>query len=276
MLALAITCGVPAMGANTYVMGGLSTAIDGSTYGWDGSFETNFRAALQNSALFGAGGTFATSVSTVNITSTASLTGINGLVVPWWANASASVTQVNQVVAFFNAGGDLLLAEDDSSHAPVGIALGVPVAGGSSSPWTAAGALASGPFGPVTTVNSYFNISFFNAATITSLGGTVGARDGSNNVTAAYWPKHTFCPTCGALVMEGDVDVWATGATFTPLNANGDFTLNMVAYMIQNTGGFTGSAAPSATPLPSSILMALLGLSCLGIYFAYRSRRVTS
>jgi len=271
LLALAVS--VPAMASSPYVLGGLVGAISGDpNYGWDGSYETAYRAGLQTPAYFGAGGIVTTAVTTSNVTSTASLTGFNGIVVPWWANSSASTTQVNQIVAFFQAGGDLLLAEDDAGNSPVGIALGVPVAGGSSSPWTPAGFMAAGPFGPVPSVNSYFEISYFSAATVTSLGGTVGATDGSGNVTVAYWPKHAFCSTCGALVMEGDVDVWATGGVFAPLNNNGRISLNFVAYMIANSGNFTGTGptTPAATPAPTSILLTLIGLICVGCYLGYR------
>jgi hypothetical protein len=270
---LALVGGVPAIASSPYVLGGLVGAISGDpNYGWDGTYETAFRSGLQTAAYFGAGGTVTTAVTTSNVTSTASLSGINGIVVPWWANGSASTTQVNQIVAFFQAGGDLLLAEDDAAHSPVGIALGVPVAGTSSSPWTPAGYMAAGPFGPITSVNSYFNISYFNATTVAGLHGTVGATDGGANVTVAYWPKHSFCSTCGALVMEGDVDVWATGATFSPLNANGKISLNFVAYLIQNSGNFTGipSGTPPATPIPSTLILAMCGMALVAWFFRRR------
>jgi hypothetical protein len=261
------------MASSPYVLGGLVGAISGDpNYGWDGSYETAFRAGLQTPAYFGASGTVTTAVSTTNVTNTASLSGINGLVVPWWYNSSASATQINQVVAFFQGGGDLLLAEDDAANSPVGIALGVPVAGTSSSPWTPMGYMAAGPFGPVGSVTSYYDISYFSAATVSSLHGTVGATDGAGNVTVAYWPKGSFCPTCGALVMEGDVDVWATGATFSPLNADGQISLNFVAYMIQNSGNFTGSApaTPPATPIPGTLILAACAMALIAWFYRRR------
>jgi hypothetical protein len=272
-LVLSLIGSVPAMATTPYVLGGLVGAISGSaSYGWDGSENAAFRNALQTAAFFGAGGTVGTAITTTNITSTANLTGIKGLVIPWWANSSASTTQINQVYAFFTSGGDLLLAEDDTANDPIGIKLGIPTVAQAGATWTPAGYLAAGPFGPVGSVTGYYDIGYFNSGAVSSHGGTVGATDGSGNVTAAYWPKGTFCPTCGALVMEGDIDVWATGATFSPLNANGQFSLNMVAYMIQNSGNFTGpvGSTPSATPAPASLWLTLMGLIGAGFYLGYR------
>jgi hypothetical protein len=270
---LALAGSIPAAASTPYVLGGLVGAISGDpSYGWDGPYNTAFRTAVQTAANFGAGGTVSTPVSTANVTNTGNLSGIQGLVVPWWSNASASTAQVNQVYAFFTSGGDLLLAEDDSGHDPIGVKLGLPTLGTAGSAWTPAGALATGPFGPVGSVTAYFNIGYFSASAVAGLGGTVGATDGGGNVTAAYWPKGTFCPTCGALVMEGDVDVWATGATFAPLNADGRFTLNLVAYMVQNTGNLNGGG-PSTTPAPATIWLTLIGLISSGFYVAYRTRQ---
>lgn len=51
--------------------------------------------------------------------------------------------------------------------------------------------------------------------------------------------------------MTGDIDVWATGATFSPLNNNGKFSLNLVAYMVQNSGNYSAPVGSiSSTPAP--------------------------
>jgi hypothetical protein len=258
----------------TYTLGGLVGAISGdSDYGWDGSENAAFRAALQTAANFGASGTVTTQVITTNVTSTSNLTGINWLVIPWWANGSASPTQVNQVYAFFTAGGDLLLGDDDSTNDPMGIKLGLPTLDNATSNWTAAGALANGPFGTVSAINAAFDIGYLNTSSVTSLGGTVGSTDGVGRVTSAYWPKGAFCPTCGALVLIADIDTWATEANYSPLNANGKFSLNAVAYLINNSGNITPPLGniPS-TPVPPSIWLALVGFAGVSFY-ALSTRR---
>ena len=277
--ALLVLAAVPAMAAGPYVLGGLVGAISGDpNYGWDGAYETGFRAALQNPANFGPAGTFPTAVTTTNITSTANLNGIKGLVVPWWYNSNASTTQVNQVKAFFMSGGDLLLGEDDSVNDPVGIALGIPALDSAGGSWTPQNGLVSGPFGPPGTVTAYSDIAYFSATAVSSAGGTVGATDSSGNVTVAYWPRGTFCSTCGALIIAGDIDFFSYGASYTPLNADGQFALNLIAYLINNSGNFTGTvgSTPPPTPAPASLWLALMGLTAAGLYVGYRTRRVES
>jgi hypothetical protein len=275
--ALLVLAAVPAMAAGPYVLGGLVGAISGDpNYGWDGTYETAFRAAIQNPTNFGPSGLVTTSVTTTNITSTANLGGIKGLVVPWWYNSSASTTQVNQVKAFFMSGGDLFLGEDDSVNDPVGIALGIPAITGAGAAWTPTNALTSGPFGAPGTVTAFFDIAYFSPTAVSSAGGAVGATDGSGDVTVAYWPHGTFCPTCGALIMTGDIDFFSDEATYTPLNADGQFALNLIAYLVQNSGNFTGTggSTPPPTPAPASFWLALMGLTAAGLYVGYRTRRV--
>jgi hypothetical protein len=256
--------------AATYVLGGLVGAITGSAeYGWDGSENALFRAALQNASFFGPSGTVTTSINTVNISSTANLTGINGLVVPWWFNSSATVAQVNQVIAFLQAGGDLLVSQDDPANAPVGNALGIVTNQVGGETWTPTGYFASGPFGALgaNSVTAYFDVSYFSPVA----GATAGSTD-ANGATTLYWTKHVFCPTCGAMIITGDTDTWATGATFSPLNADGIFSLDLAAFLVQNTGGFTGAAGPATTPAPASLWLALMGLVAAGLFVVWRSR----
>jgi hypothetical protein len=275
--AFLVLAAVPAMAAGPYVLGGLVGAISGDTgYGWDGFDEAGFRAALQNPTNFGPSGLVTTSVTTTNVTSTANLSGIKGLVVPWWFSGDASTTQVNQVKAFFMSGGDLFLGEDNPGNDPVGAALGIPAIDGAGSTWNPAGALVSGPFGASGPVFPAFDISYFSPTLVSSAGGAVGARDGSGNVTVAYWPHGTFCPTCGALIMAGDTDFFSYEATYAPLNSDGQFSLNAIAYLIQNSGNFTGpvGSTPPPTPAPASLWLALMGLTAAGLYVGYRTRRV--
>src|SRR5208282_1165551 len=92
-LIFAAASALPALAGGTYVLGGLVGAITGGgSYGWEGSSNAAFRSALQTASYFGPSGTITTTVSTVNITSTASLGGIQGLVVPWWYNTSSTPT----------------------------------------------------------------------------------------------------------------------------------------------------------------------------------------
>jgi hypothetical protein len=267
--------GTPAWASGPYVLGGLVGAVSGnSSYGWDGSENTAFRAALQTTANFGAGGTVSTPITTSNITSTATLTGINGLVIPWWFNLSATPTQVSQVQAFFTAGGDLFIGQDSSGKDPVGAAIGIPTLDGAGATWTPKGALATGPFGTSPSTNESGEIGYFSTTAVSSTGGTVGSTDGSGNVTVAYWPKHTFCSTCGSLIMIADIDEWTSEATYAPLNSNGIFALNAVAYMIQNSGGFSapvGGGVPP-TPAPATLWLTLIGLISAGTYLGYRRR----
>jgi hypothetical protein len=260
------------------VLGGLVGAITGGGsgsggYGWDGSENTAFRTALQTPAYFGAGGTISTAISTVNITSTASLGGIQGLVVPWWYNTSSTPTQVNQVVAFFQAGGDLLVSQDDSGNAPVGNALGITdntfITSGTAT-WSPQNYFVNGPFGALGagSITAYYDVSNFPSA----YGGTVGTTDTTGAASTIYWPKHAFCSTCGALIITGDTDTWTTGATFSPLNSDGIFSLDLMAYIIQNSGGIAPPTTPAATPVPASLWLALIGLIAAGTYFGYRQR----
>jgi len=264
-----------AMASGPYVLGGLVAAISGGGgYGWDGSENTAFRAALQTTSNFGAGGKVSVPISTVNITDTGNLTGIQGLVIPWWLNSSASATQVNQVVAFFHAGGDLLIGQDSSSNDPVGIAIGVPTIDNSGNIWTPSGFFAAGPFGPVGTFNTSGEYGYFTTSSITSTNGTVASRDASSNITTAVWPKGVFCPTCGALAIIADIDVWTTQANYTSFNNDALFSLNVVAYILQNSGNFVAppASAPPTTPAPTSLWLALIGLMSAGLYYGYRNR----
>ena len=272
LLIFGVATVAPMMAAGTYVLGGLTGSITGdSDYGWDGGSNTAFRAALQNSSNFGASGIITTGINTVNISNTGNLAGIQGLVVPWWANSSANVTQVNQVVAFFHSGGDLLLAQDDAGNAPVGNALGITTNDGASGTWSPQNYFTNGPFGAISasSLTAYFDIASFPS----TYGGTAGTVDSGSNVTTIYWPKHSFCPTCGALIINGDVDTWATGATFSPLNADGVYSLDLMAYIIQNTGGFVATGGLPGAPAPASLWLILIGLIATAVYFGYHNRQ---
>lgn len=272
LLVLAVGAGPMARAAGTYTLGGLVGAITGSSdYGWDGDYETDFRAALQNTANFGPSGTVTTTITTTNVTSTGSLTGINGLVVPWWYNSSATPTQVNQVVAFFEAGGDLLMGDDDSTNDPVAVALGLPTIDDSGETWTAQNLLATGPFGTggPGSIAASGDFGYLSSSAVTSTGGIVGAVDGSGNVTAAYWPRHAFCPTCGAMVIICDVDVWTTEASYGSPNGDSRFSLNSVAFLL-NGAGNPISSAPPTTPVTPSFWLGILGLAALVFYVSSR------
>src|SRR3546814_4471096 len=73
-----------------------------------------------------------TSVSTVSLTSVsaAALSCVDGLVIPWWADADAA-SHVDDVRSFFLGGGDLFVLSDDPGHDAVSASLGLPTIGAS-------------------------------------------------------------------------------------------------------------------------------------------------
>lgn len=247
-----------------YTLAGESNLATGSScYGWDGSCVSSPVTAIGNSANFGPGGVFPTAVLTPALDDTTNFTGINGFVSSWWDNSTITPTQISQVLAFFNAGGDLVLLDDDSGHDAIGEALGLPTQPQTNSLWTGnGGPLFNGPFGSASTINADGNIGYFNLSDITNNGGSVGATDNSSNPTIGYWVAHVFCPTCGALILVGDVDTWGE-ANFGPNDANGTVVLNSVAFLISNSGNFNGTIA--AAPEPTTLLLMGVGLLGLGL-----------
>lgn len=250
------------------VFGGVSSSLapGSGPWSWDGPELTSFRAALQNPAYFGPGGTDPTSITTTTLGSvTAStLAGINVFVSPYLYNGDSSAF-ANTVVSWFLNGGSLFLLQDSSLYDQIGALLGVPTAGASTgSVSNGTGALFNGPFGTPTNVTQTGTTGYLSASDVSLHGGTIGATNQQGQVTAAYWQASAYAPGSGALVIYADVDMISNpygSATYGPLDSNGIFALNGAAFL-------ASQAAPEPSTLISGGMAGLIGLG-----YAWRRRK---
>ncbi len=258
-------CAVSAW-AQTYVLGSPDQSINSDSWALNASsnYMLSFRTAITNPANFGPSGTVTKSISVVDLTSPtpANLSGLNGLMVPWWSNTQ-SAPYTTDILAAFHSGMDLWLLEDDSLHNGIGTALGIVSSAADGSVSNGNAPFFSGPFGSATNTATYGNFDQFDPVTIAALGGTVAGTNASGQVTVVYWAKGTFGAGTGALVLFSDVDMIsnANGVDpFSPLNANGILGLNTMAWL----------ANGAAIPEPGTY--ALMGLGGL-LLIAFRRRR---
>jgi hypothetical protein len=246
VLAALYACGSAA--AQTYVLLTPDTTLNSDSWALGSANLSGFKAALTNPVYFGPSGTVHTSINVneVSTVTAGNLGAADGIFVPWWNNSQSAPFQ-SVIISAFLGGKDLWLLEDDSAHNGIGTALGIVSSNADGSASTGAAPFFSGPFGVAASVSTFGNFSYFDASTITTLGGTVVGRNGSNNATIVYWPRHTFSATSGALVLFGDVDMisnWAQNPYSPSLGPNGILALN--------------TAAVLASPIPEPGAFALL------------------
>ena len=252
------------------VFGGPSGSISNNSgdWAWDGANMAPFRAALQNPANFGPGGTVSQSIQTVNLPSItpATLAGIDVFVSPWWNEAQSAGFHAT-ITNWFLAGGSMLLYNDDTSHDGLGAALGVPTIDGSQNPSTDGAPLFNGPFGIAASILQQGLIGHLNAADILANGGTIAGVNNLGQPIAAIWDFGAYAPGAGRLVIVADVDTVSSfygNVNYSPLNNNGRFALNTAAFLAQS----------EEVPEPASI--ALWSLVSVAGLAGWRRRRITS
>lgn len=256
MASVGLGFAAPAQAA--YTLATSSCSIN--TNGWclEGGPMTGFLAAILDPNNFGPTGTVSTSItlSSLNSVNTSTLSGANGFISTWW-NDSESAPSVADIITFFQNGGDLILYQDDIAHDGIGEALGLPTLASDGSLSNGASPLFSGPFGPATDVTQIGNTGAFSLSQIATLNGTIGSVNASGQATSVYWNAGQFAPGAGKLIIIGDVDMVSDyGATYSPLNNNGRFGLNTIAYLVNGN-------AP-AVPEPSTWLMMISGFGLAG------------
>jgi hypothetical protein len=260
-----------------YVVGGatFSLAPNSGEWAWNGSYITDFRAALANPAYFGPAGIVQRSITTTNLASVSveSLSGLNMFVATWLADVDFTSAQVSAVTSFFLGGGDLFLLQDDDVHDVIGQALGLRTFNSTGSVSNGGAPLYNGPFGTATNVTQHYNVGRLDEAAVLALGGTVAGRNVDGQVTSAFWRAGEFAPGAGALFINADIDMVAStslcglpvcGATYSPLNSNGIFALNTFAF-IQNAGG--------TPPIPEPGTYALFALGLAAVLTSVRRRQ---
>jgi hypothetical protein len=247
--------------AQTYVLASPDSTLNSDGWAFNGGNLSAFRAAITDAANFGPSGTVRISITARDLATvdSSTLSGVDGLIVPWWNNGQSSA-YTSAIVSAFQNGMDLWLLEDDGSHNGIGTALGIVQSGADGSVTNGTGSFFNGPFGSATNVGTYGNFAQFDSTTITSLGGTVIGRNASNQITVVYWAPGTFSANSGALILFSDVDMISTygGSHYSPtLSANGIFALNATAVMVQTI------------PEPSTVALLALG----GLLVGLRLRR---
>lgn len=250
--------GLAAPAHASYTLATSSCAIN--TGGWclEGANMTGFLAGILNANNFGPTGTVTNSVtlSSLDTVNASTLSGANGFISTWWEDSEASSSVAN-ILAFFNAGGDLIIFQDDTQHDSIGEALGFPTIQSDGSVSNGSGPLLNGPFGAATNIIQLFNTGALSLAQITALNGNVGSLNANGEATSAYWGEGQFAPGTGKLIIVGDVDMVSIyGASFDPINDNGRFGLNSIAYLIEGEVG--------AVPEPSTWLMLVGGFGAVG------------
>ena len=191
-------------------------------------------------------------IATVDLTNVtrATLASLDGFVASWWADSDTGAFEATAVIDFFLEGGDLILLQDDSAHDAIDEQLGIPTSSASDGSVSTGGApLFEGPFGSASNVVQSGNTGQLSAVDVASNGGTVGATNGSGQITAAFWNRGDYAPGAGRLLIVADVDMWATtNAIYAPLNDNGVFALNGTAFASAATAYILGGPDASYTP----------------------------
>jgi hypothetical protein len=251
-----------APGFAQYVLGTPDSSLNNEAWSLQSPNMSGFRGAITNPSYFGPTGTVHQSVSVVDLSSItpSTLSGLDGLMVPWWLNSSSAPFQTD-ILNAFHGGMDLWLLEDDSSHNGIGTALGIVSSNADGTSSNGSAPFFSGPFGTAANTGTYGNFDQFDATTILALGGTIAGQNTSGQVTVAYWAPGTFAPGSGALVIFSDVDMisnWTQDPYSPSLTANGILALNTMAYF-------------TAVPEPGTY--ALLGVGGVMAVLAMRRRR---
>lgn len=247
--ATAFVCALAAGGTpQAYVFGGIGTS-PGDSWNWTGPGLDSFRAKLADPAVFGPSGVVSQSATTTTLASVdaASLQTIDCFVAPALRETDLSAAQVSAIVAWFYAGGDVLLFDDRNDFDPIGEALGFPTlngpgVGGSGvfqAVAVGSGPLVNGPFGTVATFSQISLVGHLDASTITQTGGSVAATN-SAGVAVAVWNRGLLSPTAGRLVIVTDVDTFADSsgypgaANYDRMNSNARLGLNTAAWLVKS------------------------------------------
>ncbi|MEQ8770852.1 MAG: hypothetical protein RIB60_10135 [Phycisphaerales bacterium] len=240
---------------NTYRIDGPSSVASPSNggYAWDiptASYGLMgpFRDAIQDNYNFSH---FASVVDTKVITgdfdylSATSLFEPDCFISPWWFDSDCTPTDAygtNTYQAYVAAyhfwnGGDLILLNDSPYTDAIGDFLGVPTQYGSGTTYISGTEFPfDGPFGTAANPALQFSVGFLNVADVFATGGDVLATDGFGNPVVAFWEEDAYSPGSGKMIIITDVNSFSsTAATFSPLNDNGRFALNIVAGMLADT-----------------------------------------
>jgi hypothetical protein len=191
--------------------------------------------ALANPANFGPSGVVKRRVALIelNALTPATLAPLKAVIVPWVFDPEASPYAAN-LRAYFLGGGNLWLLQDDPFHDPIGDLLGIPTptaTGVATRPTNGVAPIYDGPFGAAANVAQLFNVGTLDASAVASRGGTiVGTADNGDNAVAV-WLQNAYAPGAGRMVIATDVDS-THQSTFAPLNANGIWSLNTIAFLL--------------------------------------------
>jgi hypothetical protein len=281
---LALLAGSAAANAATISGPDCALAPNSVPWCWGGSALQPFRDAVTSTANFGAGGTVSTPVTATDLAAVdaPSLAGSTIFVSPWWFDSTTA--QVNAVVAWFRAGGSLLLLNDQPEVDAIARALGIPTIGRSTGALSTApfsNPLFSGPFGTATTVAQGGTTGRLDAADVAARGGTVAALNANSQVTAAFWdfgqyrdPTNALVASAGRLVILADVDMLTTvidgGSAIYDAgirNGQGIFGLNTMAFLV---GARAVGPGPAPVPEPETLALLLVGLLGVGVITGIR------
>ncbi len=237
LIAAGLLNSAPAVAQTTYYLGGPDGSLtpNASAWAWDGVFFEGLRAALEDGANFGPGGTVPVQVRTQEVFSTASLVDhkVDGFVVPYWNDGDISASQIDDILTAFMNGMDLILFQDDNSHDAVGDRLLLGALNSAGGEVNGLAPFFEGAFGTATDVETFGAIGQTNLALVQSTGGHVVATNSADEVIACYWNRGEHWPRSGALMLISDVDIMTSQATYAPLDNNGVFGLNVMDYVVQ-------------------------------------------
>ncbi len=253
LVSLVLLVSLGGLQAVPFVIGGPDGSLAPVTPYWtDGSLAA-YRGALENATNFGAGGVVSREIQTSTLTqiNATTLAGVDAFIAPAWHD-SAPATAVNAVKDFFLAGGHLILMNDRNDFDPVGDAIEIPTLVQTSATTSTGNApLFDGPFGAFGAINHAGLRGNLDPAVVSNTGGTAVGFGQFGGITAAVWDAGVFAPGAGSLVIITDVDMVRTTGSFSPLNNNGRFGLNIAAFVVNSD---------NVVPEPGTCLLLFLGL----------------
>lgn len=193
-------------------------------------------AALRNPANFGPGGIVTRRVELVELDeiTPATLAPLKAFIVPWVLDDDAAPFQT-ALRDYFLGGGSLWLLQDDLFHDAVGALLGVPtptsIGAFPPRPTNGSAPIYDGPFGVAVDVGQSLTVGDLDAGDVASHGGTIVGTADNGDDAVAVWQRNAYAPGSGRMVIATDVDS-TNLSTFAPINANGIWTLNTLAFLL--------------------------------------------